>query len=185
MDEFDLKILKELQADGRLTNVELADRIGLSPSPCLRRVRRLESEGIIENYSAQINRGKMGLGVTVFAEVKMERHTEGDAERFAEVIMRLPQVVSCHLVSGNADYLLEIVLADLEQYSQFVVRSLRSIVGLQSIHSSFVLEAIKPAGRLPLQLAGSNADAGPAEEAIAKRSKRDTSLARSKTRRRA
>jgi len=150
LDEFDLKILKALQTDGRLTNVELAERISLSPSPCLRRVRRLESEGIIDGYSAKINRGKLGLGLTVFVEVKLERHTAKDAERFGELVCGLPEVLSCHLVSGEADFLLEVVLSDLDQYSKFVLKSLRNIEGIQSVHSRFVLETVKAPAHLPL-----------------------------------
>src|SRR4051794_6555901 len=101
LDEFDLKIIEALQADGRLTNVELAERISLSPSPCLRRVRRLEAEGIVERYSATINRAKLGLGLTVFVEVKLSRHTAQDAEHFGEVVRGMPEVLSCHLVSGD------------------------------------------------------------------------------------
>ena len=150
LDEFDLKILDALQADGRLTNVELAERISLSPSPCLRRVRRLEAEGIIERYSATVNRAKLGLGLTVFVEVKLARHTARDAEHFAELVRSMPEVLSCHLVSGDADFLLEIVLSDLEQYSRFVLKSLRNIEGIQSVHSRFVLETVKAHAHLPL-----------------------------------
>jgi Lrp/AsnC family leucine-responsive transcriptional regulator len=150
LDEFDLKIIDALQSDGRLTNVELAERISLSPSPCLRRVRRLESEGVIESYSAKINRAKLGLGLTVFVEVKLERHTASDAERFGEVVSGLPEVLSCHLVSGEADFLLEVVLSDLDQYSKFVLKSLRNIEGIQSVHSRFVLETVKAPAHLPL-----------------------------------
>jgi Lrp/AsnC family transcriptional regulator, leucine-responsive regulatory protein len=150
LDEFDLKILEALQSDGRLTNVELAERISLSPSPCLRRVRRLEAEGIIERYTATVNRAKLGLGLTVFVEVKLARHTAHDAERFAELVQGMPEVLACHLVSGDADFLLEIVLSDLEQYSQIVLKNLRNIEGIQSVHSRFVLETVKAHAHLPL-----------------------------------
>jgi Lrp/AsnC family leucine-responsive transcriptional regulator len=152
LDEFDLKILEALQSDGRLTNVELAERISLSPSPCLRRVRRLEAEGVIERYSATINRTKLGLGLTVFVEVKLARHAARDAERFGELIRSMPEVLACHLVSGDADFLLEIVLSDLEQYSRVVLKSLRNIEGIQSVHSRFVLETVKAHAHLPLPL---------------------------------
>jgi Lrp/AsnC family leucine-responsive transcriptional regulator len=150
LDEFDLKILEALQSDGRLTNVELAERISLSPSPCLRRVRRLEAEGVIERYSATVNRAKLGLGLTVFVEVKLARHAARDAERFGELIRSMPEVIACHLVSGDADFLLEIVLSDLEQYSRVVLKSLRNIEGIQSVHSRFVLETVKAHAHLPL-----------------------------------
>ena len=151
LNVFDLKILQTLQLEGRLTNVELADRIGLSPSPCLRRVKRLEAEGVIEGYGARINRAKIGMGVTVFVSVGLDRHREEEAERFRRVVLRLPQVVSCHAISGEPDFLLEIVVADLNQYSEFVLKRLRRIPGVKDLHSSFALETMKAGTSLPLQ----------------------------------
>ena len=150
LDVLDLKILRTLQAEGRLSNVELADRIGLSPSPCLRRVKRLEAEGIIEGYGARINRAKVGVGVTVFVAVGLERHREEEAERFRKVVQRLRQVISCHAISGEADFLLEIVVPDLQEYSEFVLKKLRRIPGVKDLHSSFALEAMKTGTTLPL-----------------------------------
>ena len=155
LDVFDLKILNLLQQDGRLSNVDLANRIGLSPSPCLRRVKRLEAEGVIEGYSAKINRSKIGLGVTVFVAVGLDRHREEEAERFRRVVLKLPQVVSCHAISGEADFLLEIVIADLNDYSEFVLKRLRRIPGIKDLHSSFALETLKPSSSVPLQLPSS------------------------------
>jgi Lrp/AsnC family leucine-responsive transcriptional regulator len=155
LDAFDLKILNLLQEDGRLSNVDLANRIGLSPSPCLRRVKRLEAEGVIEGYSAKINRTKIGLGVTVFVAVGLDRHREEEAERFRRVVLKLPQVVSCHAISGEADFLLEIVIADLNDYSEFVLKRLRRIPGIKDLHSSFALETVKPSSAVPLQLPSS------------------------------
>ena len=152
LDEFDVKILNALQSNGRLSNVELADKIGLSPSPCLRRVKRLESEGYIEGYTARINRSKVGLSVTAFVEAKMERHTQKDADNFEKTIRQMPHVLSCHLISGRPDYLLEVVLTDLDEYS-VVLKTLRSIPQLQELHSSFVLSVVKPDARLPLKAA--------------------------------
>lgn len=152
LDIFDLKILDTLQSHGRLSNVELADRIGLSPSPCLRRVKRLEAEGVIEGYAVRINREKIGMGVTVFVSVGLERHREEEAERFRKVVLRLPQVVSCHAISGESDFLLEIVVADLNQYSEFVLKRLRRISGVKHLNSSFSLETMKPMAAIPLQV---------------------------------
>ena len=154
LDIFDLKILHTLQSEGRLSNVELADRIGLSPSPCLRRVKRLESEGVIEGYTARINRERIGMGVTVFVSVGLDRHREEEAERFRKTVMRLPQVVCCHAISGESDFLLEIVVADLNQYSEFVLKRLRRIPGVKDLHSSFSLETIKNGNSLPLRMPG-------------------------------
>jgi Lrp/AsnC family leucine-responsive transcriptional regulator len=152
LDEFDLKIIDRLQADGRLSNVELAEQIGLSPSPCLRRVRLLEAAGIIKGYAAQIDRIKVGLALTVFVEVKMAGHSAKHMEGFNKWVQQTPEVISCQLVSGDADYLLEIVVSDLEEYTQSVVLKLRKIEGLQSMQSHVVLESVKRSGRLPLEL---------------------------------
>jgi len=154
LDVFDLKIIEALQSEGRLSNVELADRIGLSPSPCLRRVKRLEAEGVIEGYSARINREKIGMGVTVFVSVGLERHREEEAERFRKAVVRLPQVVSCHAISGESDFLLEIAVADLNQYSEFVLKRLRRIPGVKDLQSSFSLETMKAGFSLPPQVPG-------------------------------
>ena len=157
-DHFDLKILDALQANGRLTNVELAERIGLSPSPCLRRVKRLEEEGVIEGYSARVSRCKLGLGVTAFVAVGLDRHREEEAERFRKAVMKLPQVVACYAISGEADFLLEIVVADLNQYSEFVLKSLRRIPGVKDLQSSFALETMKPGTSLPVRLIADNGE---------------------------
>ena len=156
LDVLDLKILKTLQVESRLSNVELADRVGLSPSPCLRRVKRLEAEGVIEGYAARINRAKVGIGVTVFVAVGLDRHREEEAERFRKVVLRLQQVISCHAISGESDFLLEIVVADLNEYSEFVLKRLRKIPGVKDLHSSFALEAMKTGTALPLP--GDNAE---------------------------
>jgi len=112
----------------------------------------MEAEGIVSGYSARIDRERLGLGVTVFVEVGLERHREEEAERFKKVILKLPQVVSCHAISGEPDFLLEVVLADLNQYSEFVLKNLRKIPGIKDLLSSFALETIKPLSPLPLQL---------------------------------
>ena len=152
LDEIDLRILEALEADGRLTNVQLADRIGLSPSPCLRRVKRLESEGVIEGYGAKINRTKVGLGLTVFVQVGLERPREADADKFAKSMQQLPQVLSCYLISGQPDFLLEVAVSDLSQYSESVMKSLRKHPQITEMQSSFVLETVKSMARLPLRM---------------------------------
>ena len=151
LDSFDLEILNALQIEGRLSNVELAARIGLSPSPCLRRVKRLEAEGVIEGYAAKINRAKVGKGVTAFVEVGLERHREEEAERFRRVVLRLPEVVCCHAISGESDFLLEIASQDLNQFSEFVLKRLRRIPGVKNLHTSFALETMKDAFSLRLE----------------------------------
>src|SRR5437016_2203882 len=107
LDAIDHRIIAALQADGRLSNVELAERVGLSPSPCLRRVKQLERDGYIEAYRAVLGRDRLGLGLTVFIGVKIEGHANARAEAFQDAVVAMPEVVACHLVSGEADYLLE------------------------------------------------------------------------------
>src|SRR5258706_4056739 len=116
LDAIARRILTELQADARLTNVELADRIGLSPSPCIRRLKRLERDGVIEGYRATLDRAKLGLGLTLYVGIKVERHQDADAAAFEDAVRALPEVISCHLVSGEVDFLLQIVVPDLAAY---------------------------------------------------------------------
>ena len=151
LDEIDLKILEILEADGRLTNVELADKVGLSTSPCLRRVRRLEAEGVIEGYGARINRGKVGLGLTAFVEVKLERPRESDAAKFRKAMQHLPQVLSCYLISGRPDFLMEVTVSDLNQYSNSLLKNLRDHSEIKEVQSSFVLETVKASSPLPIR----------------------------------
>src|ERR1700704_6426429 len=114
LDAIDCRIVAALQADGRLTNIDLADRVGLSPSPCLRRVKRLERDGFIEAYRAVLRRNRIGLGFSVVVGVKIEHHANEQALAFEKIVLAMPEVVACHLVSGEADYFLEIVVPDLE-----------------------------------------------------------------------
>lgn len=150
LDAIDRGIIAALQADGRLSNVELADRIGLSPSPCLRRVKRLEREGYIEAYRATLRRDRVGLGFTVFVEVKIEGHANERAEAFQEAIVAMPEIVACHLVSGAADYLLEVVVPDLEHYQRFLVGRLLSLPIVREVRSNIAIQTLKAAGPLPL-----------------------------------
>jgi len=149
LDTIDLHILQLLEEDGRLTNVELANKVGLSPSPCLRRVRRLEAEGIIEGYGAQINRSKIGLGLTAFVSVKLDRPREEDARHFRESMQKLPNVLSCYLISGQPDFLLEVTVGDLSQYSNSLLASLRDLPEIKDVQSNFVLETVKMPFHLP------------------------------------
>jgi len=121
LDAIDRRILAELQADGRLTNLELADRVGLSPSPCIRRLRRLERDQVIEGYRATLDRAKLGLGLTIYVGVKVERHHDAEAAAFEDAVRALKPVISCHLVSGEADFLLQIVVPDLAAYERLLL----------------------------------------------------------------
>ncbi|WP_181700643.1 Lrp/AsnC family transcriptional regulator [Chthonobacter albigriseus] len=149
-DEIDRRILRALQDDGRLSNVELADKVGLSASPCLRRVRRLEEAGVITGYRASLDRAALGLGLTVFVNVKVERHDEEYATAFRNALLALPEVISAHLVSGEADFLLQVVLPDLAAYEMFLVKTLLRLPGVKDIRSNFAIQTVKGEALLPL-----------------------------------
>ncbi len=145
-----MRILRELQQDARLTNVELAERINLSPSPCLRRTRQLEEAGIIRGYRADLDRDKIGLGLTVFVEIKVDRHSRQNADALAVALSALPQVVSCCMVSGAADFLVELVVPDLPTYEKLLSEQLLTLPMVADIRSNFALRVIKTAGPLAL-----------------------------------
>ena len=150
LDAIDRRIVSELQADGRLTNVELADRVGLSPSPCLRRVKQLESAGYIEGYRAALRRERVGLGFSVFVGVKIEGHANDKAIAFQDAVTAMPEVVSCHLVSGEADYFLEVVAPDLEHYQKFLVDKLLELPIVREVRSNIAIQTLKAGAPLPL-----------------------------------
>lgn len=151
LDKFDLAILKELQQDGRLTNAELASRVGLSAAPCWRRVRALEEGGFIVGYRAELDRRKMGLGVLAFVRVDAERNTGDATRRLEEAIRRLPEVISCHYISGNGTFELQVVAQDLDGFSRFALQSLINLPNVKDLHTSFSLGEVKAAGPLPLE----------------------------------
>lgn len=151
LDAFDRRILHELQNDARLTNVELADRIGLSPSPCLRRVRILEEAGIIAGYRATLSRKNAGLGLTVFVGVKVERHHDEEAQAFQDAVRDVPEVLACYLVSGEHDFMLEVVVPDLEGYEQFLMGRLLRLPGVVDVRSNFAIRTVKSPASLPLE----------------------------------
>jgi Lrp/AsnC family leucine-responsive transcriptional regulator len=154
VDEIDLRILTELQRRGRISNVDLAKRVGLSPTPCLRRLRRLEKEGVIHGYGANLDRTKLGLGLTVFVEVKVARHHDVEANSFTRAVARLPEVISCHLVSGEKDFLLEVVVPDLAGYERFLLGTLLKLPTVQDIRSNFAIRTFKALAPLPLGHSG-------------------------------
>ncbi|TDQ38066.1 Lrp/AsnC family transcriptional regulator [Tepidicella xavieri] len=150
LDKFDLAILQHLQADGRLTNAELAQRVGLSPAPCWRRVRALEQAGYITGYRAVLDRRKVGLGVLAFVRLDAERNT-GDATRaLEEAIRQLPEVISCHYISGAGTFELEVVAPDLDSFSRLALQRLINLPNVKDLHTSFSLGEVKTAGALPL-----------------------------------
>jgi Lrp/AsnC family leucine-responsive transcriptional regulator len=150
LDATDRKILAVLQQDGRISLADLAVRVALSPSPCLRRIRRLERAGIIARYVAVLDQTKVGLPVSVFVSIKLESQRVEALERFREAITKWPEVLECYLMTGPRDYLLRIVVADLAAYEQFLKQKLTRIVGVSSIESSFALEQTKYSHTLPI-----------------------------------
>ena len=151
LDETDRRILAALQADGRMSNVDLADRIALSASPCLRRVKRLEEQGVVRGYRAVLDREAVGLAATVFVEIKVRRHSRANAERLEAALAAIPEVVACHMVSGAADFLAEIVVADLRAYEALLTERLLTLPMVEDIRSNFSLRRIKSDGPLPVR----------------------------------
>jgi Lrp/AsnC family leucine-responsive transcriptional regulator len=151
LDAIDRRIVTELQADGRLTNLELAGRVGLSPSPCLRRVKRLEHEGYIEGYRASLRRDRVGLGFSAFVAVKIDGHANERALIFENAVADMPEVIACHLVSGDADYFLEVVVPELEDYQRFLVGKLLNLSMVREVRSNIAIQTLKAGAPLPLQ----------------------------------
>ena len=150
LDGIDRRILRVLQENGRIQNVDLAEKVGLSPSPCLRRVKMLEESGVIERYVALLDASKIGVGLTVFARVWLTGQDVATVEHFVAEVKRLPQVVECHLMTGDCDFLLRVVAADLEEYRQFQVDHLTRIEGVQSVKTDVPMQKIKLTSELPL-----------------------------------
>ena len=151
MDEIDKKILTELQSNARLTNQELADRVALSPSPCLRRVRELEKKGIIRGYHASVDQEACGLPINVFVLVKLEKPTEENMRDFEHHIALIDEVIECFLMTGNHDYLLHVVSESLKSYEQFIRKELTRLPNIASIESSFAFGQVKRKTKLPVR----------------------------------
>ncbi len=155
LDAIDRRILEALQRDARLTNVELAEEVGLSPSPCLRRVRILEEAGVIQGYRAVLDRAAIGLDLTIFVGVQVARHDEEGNQAFQAAARQVPEVVSCHLVSGESDFLLQVVVPDLSSYEHLLLGVLLKLPGVRDIRSNFAIQTVKAHAALPLgHLAG-------------------------------
>lgn len=150
LDSTDLRILAELQRSGRLSNVDLAKRVRLSPSPCLARVRRLQDEGVIRKYVAMLDPQAVGLGVSVFIQVSLEKQVEKALDAFESAVRRYPQVMECYLMTGDSDYLLRVVVPDVDALQAFIVSELTRLPGVASIRSSFALKQVKFETALPL-----------------------------------
>jgi Lrp/AsnC family leucine-responsive transcriptional regulator len=150
LDDIDKRILRALQRDGRLQNVELAREVGLSPSPCLRRVRLLEEAGVIDRYVAVLNPSKIGAGLSLFARIWLKAQDAETIERFIAAIEQLPQVVECYIMLGDCDFLLRVVAADLEDYRRFQIAHLTRIPGVQNVKTDVPSQTVKQTYALPL-----------------------------------
>ena len=150
LDKFDIAILGELQREARLTNAELAQRVGLSAAPCWRRVRALEEAGFILGYRAELDRRKIGLGVLAFVRLDADRNTGGVTRAMEEAIKKIPEVISCHYISGTGTFELQVVARDLDAFSQFARDVLLHLPNVKDLHTSFSLGEVKAAGALPL-----------------------------------
>ena len=155
LDRIDLLLLAELQRAGRQTNAELAERVHLSPSACLRRVQRLEREGVIAGYRAEVDPEKLGLGLQAFVRVQLKSHDAARIAVFAEQVNDWAEIVACHALTGDMDYLLHVVVRDLEHFSRFLLDKLLAQAEVADVNTSFVLRTVKRAQALPLR-----ADAG-------------------------
>lgn len=142
-DEFDQKILRELQADARLPNNELAERIGLSPSPCLRRVRRLEETGVIRGYTALVDPAAFGWTMTAIATIRLSQQNEDEIVMFEQAVQEWDEVLECHLVTGSRDYMLKVAASDLGDYERFIKQKIARLKCVASIETSLVMSTIK------------------------------------------
>lgn len=149
MDTKDRQIIRVLQANGRMTNQDLAEAVNLSPSPCLRRVRNLEAAGVIRGYSADVDARAYGLPITVFVRIKLERHNEEDVKNFERRVHMIDEVLECHILTGATDYQLRVVVADLDAYEDFIRNRIHPIGGIASIDTSFVYSTVKNTSVFP------------------------------------
>lgn len=150
MDRIDLQILRELQLNGRITNQELADKVNLSPSPCLRRVKQLEASGMIKAYSVEVDNEAYGLPIIVFVRIELERHSAQVIHKFENAIKLVDNVLECYVMTGRSDYLLKVVVKDLHDYEHFVRHQLHEIANIASIDTSFAYGVVKRSQVLPM-----------------------------------
>jgi Lrp/AsnC family leucine-responsive transcriptional regulator len=152
LDKLDIRILHELQTHGDITNLELAEKIGLSPSPCARRVKQLEDAGIIRGQATLLDASKLELKLTALIQISMDRHTPDRFEKFEATVASYPEVVECLLITGqSADYQLKVVVPDMEYYQAFLLNKITRIDGVSDVHSSFMLREVINTTRLPLE----------------------------------
>ena len=150
LDRTDLALLAVLQDQGRIPNAELAERVKLSPSACLRRVQRLERDGVIAGYSARVDPARVGLGLQAFVRVQLARHDADTVATFSAKVQEWDEVIACHALTGDMDYLLQVAVEDLEHFSRLLLDRLLNDTSVADVNSSFVLRAVKQSRRLPL-----------------------------------
>ena len=151
LDDTDISLLKLLQEDGRISNAKIAERLTLSEAPCWRRRKRLEESGFIDYYQANLNRERLGFGVLALVHICFSNHTDDAPAQFEEEVQRIPEILSCYNVTGDADYILKIVSQDLASYELFLRTVLRKLPGVTSIRSHLALREVKSSTRLPLK----------------------------------
>lgn len=151
LDEIDLKILQRLQTDGRITNVELANSVGLTAPPCLRRMRALEDEGVIKSYHAAVDPAKMGYTITVFAMVSLKSQAEIDLQAFEDHVQQLPEVRECYMLNGEIDFMLKVVAKDLQQFQSFLTSQLTAAPNVASVKTSLTIRSAKHLPGVPIE----------------------------------
>ena len=151
LDETDLKILKELQSDGRITNIELSRRVGISAPPCLRRVRALEREGVIKGYHAVVDSRSLGFEVTVFAMVGLHSQAEADLKAFEALVASWPEIRECHMLNGEIDFILKVVASDLSTFQSFLTEKLTSAPNVDSVKTSLTIRTSKHVPGVPIE----------------------------------
>jgi Lrp/AsnC family leucine-responsive transcriptional regulator len=151
LDKIDKHILALMQSNGRISNLEISDKVGLSPTPCSRRVKRLEDSGLIDGHVTLLNKEALGLNLTAIIGISMDRHTPDRFEQFEKAIVDMPEVIECSIVTGQtADFLLKVVVKDMQHYEKFLLGNLTRLTGVTGVHSSFVLRQVVKKTALPL-----------------------------------
>lgn len=151
IDAIDMKILQIVQENGRLSNAEIAEQVSLSPSPCWKRLKRLESSGMIRGYQAMLDRRMLGFGVVAFVNISLDNHTQKVCRAFEAGVMAMPEVIACHNTTGAHDYLLQILAEDFDTYSEFVLDRLRTLPGVKEMLSTVSMRELKSSVKLPLR----------------------------------
>lgn len=150
LDEIDLKIIKMLQEDGRMTNLELSNKIGLSPAPTLERVKKLEKVKVIESYHAKLNKKKVGLGISVLIQVNLSRQVENVINRFKQKVNAISEIVECYQITGNADYMMKVVVADISAFEKLIAEKFSKFEEIGQMHTMLIIAEIKNEAVLPL-----------------------------------